>query len=93
MNLLRYEITDQKIKMGILDMYQNSRSVDGKDIRVYVDRGVVTLRGSVKSAIERDYAIAMLGLIQGVEEVISKLVVKNRRKKLPIEVIEKREAT
>lgn len=68
--------TDEDLERAVKDLLMHSNKVDALDITVDVDASNVTLSGTVHSQEERDYALSIVKLIQGVGDVHSSLVVK-----------------
>jgi hyperosmotically inducible periplasmic protein len=72
------EISDTWITTKVQSMYFLDREVKGMDIDVTTNAGVVTLAGTVDSEAARKKAIADAKSIEGVKQVVDKLVVKKR---------------
>jgi hyperosmotically inducible periplasmic protein len=70
------EISDTWITTKVQSMYFLDREVKGMDIDVTTNAGVVTLAGAVDSDAARKKAIADANSIEGVKQVVDKLVVK-----------------
>jgi osmotically-inducible protein OsmY len=68
---------DEEIEKVIKDLLYHSDRIDARDITVSVRNQNVTLSGSVKSQTERDYAISVSKLVQGVGKVENQLIVKH----------------
>jgi osmotically-inducible protein OsmY len=67
-----HEIADTWITTKVKSTYGYSSNVDGSDISVKTDNGVVTLTGRVDSGAERALAIELAKNIKGVKSVQSK---------------------
>jgi osmotically-inducible protein OsmY len=67
-----HEIADAWITTKVKSTYGYSSNVDGSDISVKTDNGVVTLNGVVDSGAERALAIELAKNIKGVKSVHSK---------------------
>jgi hypothetical protein len=78
--------TDEELEGVIKELLLNSRRLDARDITVTVDKGNVTLSGSVKSQDERDYACEVARLVQGVGDISSQIVVKLNDGILPTDI-------
>jgi hyperosmotically inducible periplasmic protein len=72
------EISDTWITTKVQSMYFLDREVKGMDINVTTNAGVVTLAGTADSEAARKKAIADAKSIEGVKQVVDKLVVKKR---------------
>ena len=72
------EISDTWITTKVQSMYFLDREVKGMDIDVTTNAGIVTLAGAVDSDAARKKAIADANSIEGVKQVVDKLVVKKR---------------
>jgi len=70
------EISDTWITTKVQSMYFLDREVKGMDIDVTTNAGVVTLTGAVDNDAARKKAIADAKSIEGVKQVVDKLVVK-----------------
>ena len=70
------EISDTWITTKVQSMYFLDREVKGMDIDVTTNAGIVTLAGAVDSDAARKKAIADANSIEGVKQVVDKLVVK-----------------
>lgn len=66
------DITDGWITAKVKSTYGYSSNVDGSDIAVSTDSGIVTLRGKVDSGAERALAIELAQNVRGVKSVQSK---------------------
>jgi hyperosmotically inducible periplasmic protein len=72
------EISDTWITTKVQSMYFLDREVKGMDIDVTTTGGVVALAGTVSSDAVRKKAIADAQSIEGVKQVVDKLVVKKK---------------
>jgi hyperosmotically inducible protein len=72
------EISDTWITTKVQSMYFLDREVKGMDIDVTTNRGIVTLAGVVDSEATRKKAIVDANSIEGVKQVVDKLVVKKK---------------
>src|SRR6185503_4821645 len=70
------EISDTWITTKVQSMYFLDREVKGMDIDVTTNAGVVTLTGAVDNDAARKKAIADAKSIEGVKQVVDKLMVK-----------------
>ena len=70
------EISDTWITTKVQSMYFLDREVKGMDINVTTNAGVVTLEGTADTDAARKKAIADAKSIEGVKQVVDKLVVK-----------------
>lgn len=77
---------DQELGVAVKEILRNSRYLDSKDISVEVDDGRVTLSGTVPSELDRKYALQVVELINGVNEVRSELIVKLNPGILPTDI-------
>ena len=68
--------TDEELEKAVKDLLMHSTRVDALDINVEVDACNVTLSGTVNSQEERDYALSIVKLINGVGDVHSSLVLR-----------------
>ena len=66
-----HDVADTWITTKIKSTFLYSTSVDGRDISVTTDAGVVTLSGKVDSGIERSLAIELAKNVRGVRNVVS----------------------
>ena len=62
------------------------KNIDARDITVTVDKMNVTLSGTVKSQNDRDYALKIVKLVQGVGTLHSDLIVKRNEGILPTDI-------
>jgi hyperosmotically inducible protein len=67
-----HEIADSWITAKVKSTYAYSSNVDGSDISVSTNAGVVTLTGKVDSGAERALAIELAKNVRGVKSVVSK---------------------
>jgi osmotically-inducible protein OsmY len=65
-------ISDSWITTKLKSTYMYSRNVNGSDINVSTNAGVVTLSGKLDSGVERALAIELAQNIRGVKSVQSK---------------------
>jgi hyperosmotically inducible protein len=72
------EISDTWITTKVQSMYFLDREVKGMDIDVTTNAGVVTLAGAVDSESARKKAIADAKSIEGVKQVVDKLVMRKK---------------
>ncbi|GAB5379510.1 MAG: BON domain-containing protein [Aliiglaciecola sp.] len=70
-------LRDSKIETVVKTRLLWESEVRGLDIEVEVDKGVVTLSGSVESDAARDLAVTLAKNTNDVEDVVSKLKVRN----------------
>jgi osmotically-inducible protein OsmY len=77
---------DDELEITIKELLNNSRKLDASDISVTVDKRNVRLSGSVKSQDERDYALRVVKLVQGIGDIHSDLVVKINHGILPSDI-------
>lgn len=77
---------DRELGTAVKEILRNSRYLDSKDISVEVDDGRVTLMGTVPSELDRNYALEVVELINGVREVHSELIVKLNPGILPTDI-------
>jgi osmotically-inducible protein OsmY len=66
-------LTDSKVETVVKTRLLFESEVDGLDINVEVDNGVVTLAGTVESEAERELAIAIAKNTNDVDRVVSNL--------------------
>lgn len=66
------DVADSWITTKVKSTFLYSSNVDGSDIGVSTDNGIVTLRGKVSSAAERQLAIELASNVRGVKSVHSK---------------------
>ena len=66
------DIADGWITAKVKSTYGYSSNIDGSDIAVSTDSGIVTLKGKVDSGAERALAIALAENVRGVKSVNSK---------------------
>lgn len=77
---------DDELERVIKELLQNTRRIDASDITVSVDNQNVTLSGTVRKQSERDYAISIVKLVQGVGDVNSEIIVKTTTGILPSDI-------
>ena len=65
-------MSDGWITTKVKSTYMYSSNVDGSDIAVNTDKGIVTLSGKVDSGAERALAIELAQNVRGVKSVYSK---------------------
>jgi len=71
---------DEQIGFWVRQALSDDPRVLPSDVAVFVDSGIVTLNGSVRNLVERNFAEKEAMKIDGVRGVINKLVVKTVRK-------------
>lgn len=77
---------DEELEIILKELLHNSTMIDASDITVNVDKMNVTLSGTVKSQNDRDYALKIVKLVQGVGTVHSDLIVKTNEGILPTDI-------
>lgn len=77
---------DEELEKILKELLHNSTRINADDITVSVDKMDVTLSGTVRTQEERDYALKIVKLVQGVGAVHSELVVKRNEGILPTDV-------
>lgn len=77
---------DEELRGAVQEILKNSRYLDSRDISVNADDGRITLSGTVQSEIDKQYAIQVAKLINGVLEVNSELIVKLNPGILPTDI-------
>ena len=92
MNILRYELSDDKIKLGIEALFAHMKEINTSHVTVRVDHGFVTLAGTVKTQKDKEILASQLNLIDGVTDFENRLIVKMPKKNLPISVKSSTEA-
>ncbi len=75
-----------ELEYVVKELLHNSKYIDASDITVTVDHTDVRLSGSVKSQEERDYALKVVKLVQGIGNVESDLIVKINDGILPTDI-------
>jgi len=70
--------SDSRIISTINSRYVHDRKITALDIKVSCYRGVVTLRGQVRSQVEADRAVGIARSTPNVRKVVSKLVTGHR---------------
>ena len=78
--------SDYELESAVKELLLNSKRMDARDITVKVDNRNITLSGSVKSQEERDYAMTLVHLVQGIGEVRSEIIVKRNPGILPTDI-------
>ena len=78
--------SDYELESAVKELLLNSKRMDARDITVKVDNRNITLSGSVKSQEERDYAMTLVRLVQGIGEVRSEIIVKRNPGILPTDI-------
>jgi osmotically-inducible protein OsmY len=78
--------SDEELEKVIKELLHHSHRMDASDITVSVNNFNVTLSGSVKSQDERDYAVSIAHLVQGVGVVENNLIVKLNEGILPTDI-------
>lgn len=78
--------SDDELENAVKELLRNSKRVDARDITVRIDNHNITLSGSVKSQEERDYALTLAHLVQGIGSVHSELIVKLNPGILPTDI-------
>lgn len=81
-----YRPNDHEIENVVKELLHNSQRIDARDISVSVDQMNVTLRGTVQSQFERDYAVAVTKLVHGVGNIESEIIVKRNEGILPTDI-------
>ncbi len=77
---------DDELEKILKELIHNSTRIDASDITIMVDKMDVTLSGTVKSQSDRDYALKIVKLVQGVGTVHSDLIVKTNEGILPTDL-------
>lgn len=77
---------DEELEKVLKELLHNSTRIDASDITVMVDKMDVTLSGTVRSQGDRDYALKIVKLVQGVGTVHSDLIVKTNEGILPTDI-------
>ena len=77
---------DDELEKILKELIHNSTRIDASDITIMVDKMDVTLSGTVKSQSDRDYALKIVKLVQGVGTVHSDLIVKTNKGILPTDL-------
>lgn len=80
------QMHDEELEVAVKEILHNSHKLDASDITVTVDNTNVKLSGSVHSQKERDYAVSLARLVQGIGEVHSELIVKINQGILPTDI-------
>jgi osmotically-inducible protein OsmY len=66
---------DERVKHSVLESLYRSTLLDASRIEVFVEDGKVTLKGSVKSPKEKNYAQDVIQFVPGVVEVFNDLII------------------
>ena len=69
--------SDFRIGQNILETLYRSTLLDSSKIEVYVDEGRVSLKGSVKTSLEKDYAPQVVKYVPGIVEIYNDLIVRD----------------
>jgi osmotically-inducible protein OsmY len=69
--------SDFSIRQNILETLYRSTLLDSSKIEVYVDEGRVSLKGSVKTSLEKDYAPQVVKYVPGIVEIYNDLIVRD----------------
>ncbi len=77
---------DEELERILKELLYNSNRIDASDVTVTVDKMNVTLSGTVRSQSDRDYAVKIVKLVQGVGTVNSDLIVKTNEGILPTDI-------
>ena len=77
---------DEELERTLKELIHNSTNMDATDITIKVDKMAVTLSGTVKTQRDRDYALKIVKLVQGVGKVHSDLIVKTNEGILPTDI-------
>lgn len=77
---------DEVLEKSVKELLRNSNKLDGRDITVTVENCNVKLSGTVKTQEERDYAVSVVKLVNGVGEIHSEIIVKRNQGILPTDV-------
>lgn len=86
MNILRHELTDEKIKLGIESLFSHLAEINTSHVHVRLEQGLVILTGTVKTQKDKELLGSCLYLIDGVWEVDNRLLVKRPKKDPPISI-------
>lgn len=78
--------TEDNLEQAIKELIHNSDRLDGRDITVSVDHANVNLSGTVSTQEERDYALEIARMVQGVGEIHSDIIVKRNAGILPTDI-------
>jgi osmotically-inducible protein OsmY len=68
-----WRLSDEKLKERVSEVLMRSHEVDPSRLEVFVDDGVVTLKGEIESKGMRRVAEDLVGSIPGVEDVFTEL--------------------
>lgn len=77
---------DEELETILKELLNDITRIDASDISVNVYKMNVTLSGTVKSQNDRDYALKIVKLVQGVGKVNSDLIVKTNKGILPTDI-------
>ncbi len=69
--------SDFSIRQNILETLYRSTLLDSSKIEVYVDEGKVSLKGSVKTSLEKSYAPQVIKYVPGITEIFNDLIVRD----------------
>jgi osmotically-inducible protein OsmY len=69
--------SDFSIRQNILETLYRSTLLDSSKIEVYVDEGRVSLKGSVKTSLEKSYAPQVIRYVPGITEIFNDLIVRD----------------
>ena len=69
--------SDFRIGQNILETLYRSTLLDSSKIEVYVDEGKVSLKGSVKTSLEKSYAPQVIKYVPGITEIFNDLIVRD----------------
>ena len=78
-----YERSDENIYDDVCERLTNHGFVDASDIELSVDKGIVTLQGSIDSRQQKRLAEAAVDTVPGVFDVNNRLVIRRRRPASP----------
>lgn len=76
-----YRRSDERIYDDSSDALYKCAEVDASDIEVSVHEGIVTLKGTVESRIEKKVAEMTVERMPGVKDIDNRLVIENPRRK------------
>lgn len=77
---------DEELEKVVKELLHNSHKLDARDITVTVDKGNVTLSGTVRTQEDRDYATSLVKLVHGVGDIKSEIIVKRNQGILPTDI-------
>ncbi len=66
---------DERVKQMVLESLYRSTLLDASRIEVFVEDGVVGLKGNVKSQNEKNYAEEVIQFVPGVIEIFNDLII------------------